>query len=103
MGIVKGYDGAFRPNDLITRQEAAAVLVRAAAYFDMDVTNEDTLPFVDRAVISEWALPSVKEAWSAGFIQGDGLRFNPLQSTTRAEAAVMVGILMNKSFAIVPK
>lgn len=94
LGIVTGYNGAFRPNDQITRQEAAAILVRAAEYFSFSKTTKGQLPFADAGEISAWALSPVSEAWEMGLIQGDGHRFNPHHSTTRAQSAVMIGRLL---------
>ncbi|NBD25667.1 S-layer homology domain-containing protein [Paenibacillus glycinis] len=94
LGIVTGYQGAFRPNDGITREEAVVALVRAAKYFDLSSPGKGTPAFADAKIISAWAAAAVNEAWTKGLIEGDGKQFNPKKSVTRAEVAVMIGRLL---------
>ncbi|MFS0723054.1 S-layer homology domain-containing protein [Paenibacillus sp. 1P07SE] len=97
LGIVNGYNGQFRPQDQITRQEAAAALVRASQYFDVRSAMAGTLPFADQDEISGWAVSLVEQAWSLGLIEGDAGRFLPLESVTRAQVAVMINRLLSNS------
>ncbi|MFG1732964.1 S-layer homology domain-containing protein [Paenibacillus sp. 843] len=90
LGIVSGYEGAFRPNDPITREEAVVSLIRAAAYLNLEETTQGESAFADAESISTWAMAAVHEAWTLGLIQGDGMSFNPKRSVTRAEVAVMI-------------
>ncbi|BFT73752.1 S-layer homology domain-containing protein [Paenibacillus sp. P36] len=94
LGIVSGYNGAFRPNDIITREEAVVALVQAAKYFNVVGSNKAEPAFADTNDISSWAAAAVKQAWSKGLIEGDGARFNPKSSVTRAEVAVMITRLL---------
>lgn len=94
LGIVSGYNGAFRPNDIITREEAVVALVQAAKYFSLTEANKAEPSFADTNEISTWAEASVNQAWSKGLIEGDGARFNPKSSVTRAEVAVMITRLL---------
>nr|WP_240546149.1 S-layer homology domain-containing protein [Paenibacillus artemisiicola] len=94
LGIVTGYQGAFRPNDGITREEAVVALVRAAKYFDLSAPGKGAPAFADAKSISAWAAAAVNEAWTTGLIEGDGKQFNPKKSVTRAEVAVMIGRLL---------
>lgn len=96
LGIVSGYNGAFRPNDSITREEAVVTLVRAAETMKVEAAADvQKLPaFTDAEAISAWAMQAVNLAWSQGWIQGDGSRFNPSQALTRAEVAVMIRRLL---------
>ncbi|MNW25226.1 Endo-1,4-beta-xylanase A precursor [compost metagenome] len=94
LGIVTGYDGKFRPADRITREEAVVSLVRAAKYFNLAGKQQGEPSFTDRGQISSWAATAVNEAWAAGLIQGDGKAFNPKNSVTRAEVAVMIQRLL---------
>ncbi|XID90519.1 S-layer homology domain-containing protein [Paenibacillaceae bacterium WGS1546] len=94
LGIVQGYGGAFRPNERITREEAAVMLVRAAQYVTLDDTRVSAPRFDDAAQLASWAASSVNEAWTKGLIQGDGKRFNPKGQATRAEVAVMIKRLL---------
>ncbi|PHJ39841.1 hypothetical protein P378_01080 [Desulforamulus profundi] len=87
-GLVKGYeDGTFRPDSTITREEVAAILVRAMKL----QTTEQKLPFTDRYKINSWARASVATASTYGLIKGlpDGT-FRPDVTAGRAECAVMV-------------
>ncbi|WP_168120186.1 S-layer homology domain-containing protein [Paenibacillus sp. HB172176] len=95
LGIVTGYDGKFRPADKITREEAAVALMRAASYFDLNAAvNEGEPPYADRAAVSAWAEEAVKDAWSFGLMQGDGMSFNPKHAVTRAEVAAVINRLI---------
>lgn len=94
LGIVNGYNGQFRPQDQITREEAAAAMVRASEHFDVRSALQGSMPFTDRAEIASWATPLVEQAWSMGLIEGDGGAFKPKQSLTRAQVAVMMDRLL---------
>lgn len=61
LGLVKGRgDGVFDPEGLITRQEAAVMLVRAYEVCGGILPEPtDTLRFTDEAQIAEWARESV--------------------------------------------
>ncbi|MNI92324.1 Endoglucanase precursor [compost metagenome] len=97
MGIISGYGGKFRPADPITREEAVTALVRAAESFSLAAAVQAEPAFGDSKVISSWALPAVKEAWTLGLIQGDGSQFHPQNPVTRAEVAVMINRLLQGS------
>ncbi|MFE5321690.1 S-layer homology domain-containing protein [Paenibacillus sp. NPDC056579] len=97
LGIVSGYNGAFRPNDKITREEAVIALVQAAPYFQLTATVKLAPDFADWNEVAAWAEAAVSEAWAKGLIEGDGLRFHPKQSVTRAEVAVMIHRLLPKA------
>ena len=94
LGLVQGFGGYFRPDDPVTREEAAAILVRAAPYFKIQKTEHGLPAFTDADKISEWARQTVNEAWSLGLIKGDGVRYNPHRETKRAEAASMIARLL---------
>ena len=93
-GIVEGgTDGRFRPNDPITREEMAAMMMRAIAYAEGQVSPSAASlnKFEDRDRISNWAVSSVAGAVNAGIIKGvTENRFEPKNNATRAEAAVMI-------------
>ncbi|WP_018751124.1 S-layer homology domain-containing protein [Paenibacillus sanguinis] len=96
LGIVTGYNGAFRPNESITREEAVVALVRAAEVMEAAARAEGgkAPSFADASQISAWATEAVGCAFTQGWIQGDGSRFNPKNAVTRAEVAVMVERLL---------
>ncbi len=93
-GIVQGHaEGGFAPNDNVTREEIAAILMRYSQYKEYDVTQGGMgyREFADYDAISAWARPNVQWANAAGLIKGDenGM-LNPQGAATRAEAATIL-------------
>lgn len=105
-GIVKGYeDGTFRPNQVITREELAAMVVRASAFAgkDLSVSQDDVAAalakFSDANGIV-WAHEEIAAAVTAGIVEGfeDGT-FRATNTATRAEASAMLErFLLNVGF-----
>jgi uncharacterized repeat protein (TIGR02059 family) len=100
-GIILGNsDGTFKPNNFITRQEAAAMLNRAASYAGSNVTLPQTASaylerFKDKKQIGQWAQQDVAKSVYTGFITGTtSTTFAPQSNTTRAEATIMIQRLM---------
>ncbi|GMK38250.1 hypothetical protein PCCS19_13040 [Paenibacillus sp. CCS19] len=100
-GIVQGNsDGTFKPNNFITRQEAAAMLNRAASVAGSNVTLPQTATaylerFKDKKKIGLWAQQDVAKAVYTGFITGTtSTTFAPQSNTTRAEATIMIQRLL---------
>jgi hypothetical protein len=92
-GIVNGYDGhTFGPNDLITREQMAAMIVNALKL--KPVTEESS--FIDSGSISGWARVAVSTAVKNGLINGyPDNTIRPQGQATRAEAAaIMVNALL---------
>ncbi|WP_181346843.1 S-layer homology domain-containing protein [Thalassobacillus sp. CUG 92003] len=76
-------DGEFKPFDNLSRQEAAAILVRA-----YDLEGGDDHPFTD---VDTWANDVIAVAYHNGIIKGEGNnQFAPKDNVTRAEFATMV-------------
>lgn len=87
-GIVNGYsDYAFGPDDPITREQMAVMVVKAAGWKALGAAKL----FPDDASISAWAKEAVATASAQGVIKGrtDG-SFDPKANATRAEATVVV-------------
>lgn len=80
LGIVNGTSAtSFSPNDPITREQIAAMMVRAAKKMDVlttkaltTVINTESFSFGDMEDISGWALNEVKEANALGILNGIG-------------------------------
>lgn len=87
-GIINGYgDNRFGPNDLVTREQIAAMVVRAAKL----TGPSGQLSFADNEAISDWAKEPVAIAVANGLITGYGDQtFRPGNNATRAEAAVII-------------
>lgn len=94
--IMMGDGEKFRPFDSVTREEAAAVIARAAEYLEISFpSNTQEKVFSDTDMISQWAEKSIYEMVNAGIISGyDDGRFGAKDMTTRAHAAVMLTKLL---------
>lgn len=94
-GLIEGDGDVFRPDDTMTREEMAAILVRAYDKRNGTSSKQGTLErFEDRAEIAAWAVDAVKTAVGLGIVQGmSDTQFMPRAAATRAQAAVMIGRL----------
>ncbi|WNR45850.1 alpha-amylase family glycosyl hydrolase [Paenibacillus roseipurpureus] len=95
LGIITGRDEHhFAPDEPITREEMAAMIVRAyQVMHDGSATAvaEGTPSFTDADSISKWALASVEQAVSLGLLHGrEEHSFAPQGITTRAESAQVI-------------
>ena len=94
-GLISGYGGTFRPDDLITREEMAVVIAKAYTFLGKSAGKGGIERFADRGEISEWAYESVDEAATAGLISGMTVdTFAPRDTATRAQAAAVVWRLL---------
>lgn len=101
-GIVQGMtDGTFKPNNSITREEMATMMVRAATAAGFQMTAKNTASvvlkkFKDSGKIGTWAQKDVALAVEASIINGQTANsFGAKNKATRAEAAVMVKRLLS--------
>lgn len=100
-GFITGYhDGTFRPNEKITREQMASMLMRAINAYNID-SELATLNYKDTNSIQKWALENVQRVVYLEIMSGlDANTFAPAQSSTRAQvAAVLVRmqeLLLNK-------
>ncbi len=104
LGIVKGVSATqFAPDNLITRQEVAVMMMRAFRVLDsmngktyaqnIDITG---ITFNDEASIAFWALQDVKEAFKLNVVKGVGNNtINPLGNTTVEQSILLVLRLFN--------
>ena len=95
IGVVKGFDdNTFRPDEPITREQAAAMLQRYAEFAkeSNSLWNEtNILSYEDFDSISDWAIPSLQWAVGAGVMKGrTDSTINPIDNITRAEIAQML-------------
>jgi hypothetical protein len=93
LGIVKGIgEDKFAPGQLVTREQIASMMHRAVKVIkpDADFSVEGAETYADEALISPWALESVKFMNKNGFMKGfaEG-RFDPKGTSTREQAVVM--------------
>ena len=91
VGVVNGYeDNTFRPNQPITREQLAAILMNYAACIGQDVSNRaDLTSYTDQP--STWAEEAMSWAVAEGLISGvtaDTLQ--PQGAATRAQVAAIL-------------
>ena len=91
VGVVNGYeDNTFRPNDAITREQLAAILMNYASYKGEDVSaRADLSAYTDQP--SAWAEETMSWAVAEGLISGvtaDTLQ--PQGAATRAQVAAIL-------------
>lgn len=89
-GIINGIsDNIFGTDIPVTREQAAAIIYRAAK--DSLKSENEIIPFADDADISDYAKSAVYGLRSHGIISGRSEnRFEPSATLTRAEAAKMI-------------
>lgn len=93
LGIVNGKDdGSFGVYDKISRQDMAVMIYRAAKALNAElVQSAETVPFADRAEISDYASEAVTAIRQSGIINGMSESiFAPKASSTRAQAAAVI-------------
>ena len=98
-GVFRGYadgSGLFGPDDALTREQAAAVLMRWAEARGGDVSaRADLAPYPDAGDVSGWAAESMSWAVAADVLRGaereDGtLLLDPQGTASRAQAATLM-------------
>ncbi|HBC92980.1 MAG TPA: hypothetical protein DCZ10_08810 [Pelotomaculum sp.] len=97
-GIVSGYDdSSFGPDDPITREQMAVMLVKALKLSPAE--GDSQTQFADRDSISDWAMDAVAIATQEGIMTGyPDNTFAPQGSATRAEAVTaIISALNNKN------
>lgn len=88
-GYLNGYeDGTMKPNNEITREEAAVVIAKA---YGLEL-NSDVSKFADSDDISSWAVPYVGTLAANSILNGDAetSNFRPKDYLTRAEVASII-------------
>ena len=93
-GAITSQDGSFRPGDLITRSEAASMLVRALGYGSIAGLIQDmSLPFRDVKSNNGY----IVMAYGLGLMDGTSVTaFSPGGHVTREQAAAIVMRLHDK-------
>lgn len=80
----------FNPNEPVKRHEVAKYVIRALGKEDEAEDHMDKdLPFVDAPAIPRGSIGYVYMVNKLGIMTGDGKRFNPMGTLTRAEMAVL--------------
>lgn len=104
-GLVKGNgDGTFKPNAKISREEIAALVVRALAYTGKDVslTAQEQVtafnPYKDTAQVSAWAKKELASAVKLGLVKGyTPTTLKAQLNANRAEAVTLIKRLLDSA------
>ncbi len=106
-GIISGYgDNRFAPMSNITREEAMAMIERAAKLTEISTTEtpdkiaSELSKFADGSKASNWAKEAATVNMSNGLIAGNNGFCRPSDSITRAETAVVVLRMLQKTALI---
>lgn len=104
-GLISGYgNGQFGPNDKITREQAMAMIARAMQVTKLEVklTQEETSSilgeYADTGKAADYAKSGIAACVKTGIVSGrDQNTLAPKDNVTRAEVAVIVQRLLQKS------
>ena len=98
--IIKGFpDGGFRPNDLVTRAQFAAMLSKAVN----KAPTRGGVTFVD-VDSNYWAANAIQKSYTTGFMSGyPGNIFEPVQNIPRVQILVSLANGLNYSPSQAPE
>lgn len=103
-GLVSGKtETTFDPNGMITRQEAASMVARAAKLCGMDTKMEEyaiqnmLTQFADYPSVGKWARESVAFCYSKDILDRNDWTIEPARNITRSEIAQMVCNLLQQA------
>lgn len=93
IGLLKeiAAEDVFCPNKPITRAEIMTVLTKAYEYKGKIVSENSGESFSDMNQVDTALKPYVEKAVKMGWVKGDGGKLLPANSSTRAEAAALMG------------
>lgn len=84
--IVSGNtDGTFKPNNELTRAQAASILVRT-----LGLKADQAAPFKDIGHYAQKTQEEIAVAYQFGIVKENDGNFNPHKPVTRAQLALMV-------------
>ncbi|RGW99246.1 S-layer homology domain-containing protein [Paraclostridium sordellii] len=94
-GYINGYeDNTFRPDNIITREEAAKIIVSIKN--QQDNVYDKLNAFPDKHKVSNWAKPYIEGAIENGYLKGDDLKnLRPTSHITRAESVTLLSRIEN--------
>lgn len=84
-GVIEGDGNKFNPNEKITREEMAVIIIRALN--EEEIVTNRTIKDID--TVSSWAKLEVEKAVALGLMEGDNGVFDPLSYATREMATVV--------------
>ena len=105
LGIVNGSNGVFRPNEPVSRAEAAAMMQRCMNTLGFSEANRQPQQFSDNYLIPRWAVQAVKyisgrtDETGQPIMGGSSGKFSPLDTYT-VEQAILSLRRMQSSLAV---
>jgi hypothetical protein len=98
-GLITGYtNGLYEPNKSISREEAMAILTRAAGIVKLETTSGKTTDnFTDADQVSEWAKNYVEANIDKGIIIGSDGLIRPKSVISRAEVVTAVERILTET------
>ncbi len=94
-GYVSGYsDGSFKPNNPVTRQEAAVMLARIVPTYGK---TADIKNYKDYSSVESWASDSIQRMVGKGYLGAyDDGKLHPSDKLTRAQTSKIISDILNK-------
>ena len=89
-GLMDGSNGAFHPDDYLTREQMATVVARYLTALGRAPGGAAQTVYKDQSRISAWALDGVALCTREGILQGSNGAFLPKGKLTRAQTAAIV-------------
>lgn len=103
-GIVSGIsETEFLPDGIITQEEAAAMVARAAKLCGMetslsaDASRDILAAFSDYVTVSDWATASLAFCYQENILDSSAMEIQPKTAVTRAEVAQMLYTMLGKA------
>ncbi|MFC5590147.1 choice-of-anchor I family protein [Sporosarcina soli] len=88
---------SFDPNAKLTREQMAVMAVNAYEYATKTAVKVETKQrYSDLQSVSNDALEDVQKAYALGIMQGDNGKFQPQGSSTRAQSAKVMSVLLQQ-------
>lgn len=96
-GIIQGVtENTFNPDGLITKEEAAVMVSRAAKLcgldgeYEKDFARDILAAFTDYVIVSDWSYGALAFCYENKILPDEDLQINPKKLVTRAEVAAML-------------
>ncbi|MEK8128314.1 Ig-like domain-containing protein [Paenibacillus filicis] len=98
LGVISGReDGSFGGGEVISRQDMAVLVNRILQAINVKLpASASRDAFNDTSDMADYALEAISAMQDAGILEGSNGSFMPNESTTRAQAAVIIYRLLNK-------
>ncbi len=95
-GIVEGIGvGYFKPDAIITRQEAFTIYVRALGLERLGGSLTPVTPFVDDSSIDLWAKQNIVALYNLDLVRGENGYLKPKTAITKAEGAAIINRMVD--------